>query len=232
VITPQTNILVLSGAGISAESGLQTFRGPGGLWEGRPAQEVATPEAWEQDPERVLRFYNSRRQQVRKALPNAAHIALATLQDHCRVRIVTQNVDDLHERAGSTGVLHLHGEIMKAQSSVDPRLVFDLGGKDIAPGDLCPKASQLRPNVVWFGEPVPMISRAAEWVAGADILLVVGTSMGVYPAAGLVDCARPDARIVLVNPEIPAGVHGRGWRLLQAPACEAVPRLVEEWLGG
>ncbi|MFO7724312.1 MAG: NAD-dependent deacylase [Oceanipulchritudo sp.] len=222
-------VVVLSGAGISAESGLQTFRGAEGLWEGHSVYEVATPEAWERDPETVLRFYNHRRRQVREARPNAAHRALAALEKQVPVKVITQNVDDLHERAGSNVVLHLHGEIRKARSSIDPDWVVDLGDRDIERGDCCPEGGQFRPHVVWFGEAVPNIETAAEWVAEADILLVVGTSLNVYPAAGLVDLVRPGGRIVVVNPEMPQGVRTTGIEVVEEPATVGVPRLVAQW---
>lgn len=224
------SVVVLSGAGISAESGLQTFRGAEGLWEGHSVYEVATPEAWERDPATVLRFYNHRRRQVRAARPNAAHRALATLEKHVPVNVITQNVDDLHERAGSRVVLHLHGEIRKARSSLDPEWVVDLGDEDIGPDDRCPGGGALRPHVVWFGEAVPNIEKAAEWVAEADTLLVVGTSLNVYPAAGLVDLVRPGGRIVVVNPEMPEGVLMNGIELVEEAASVGVPRLVAQWI--
>jgi NAD-dependent protein deacetylases, SIR2 family len=179
-------VVVLSGAGISAESGLQTFRGADGLWEGHRVEDVATPEAWAADPGLVLEFYNKRRRAVREAEPNVAHRALVDLERAYDVRIVTQNVDDLHERAGSSQVLHLHGEVLKARSTRNPRLVWHLGERDIKLGDVCELGSQLRPHIVWFGEMVPAMDDAVELVAEADVLLVVGTSLQVYPAAGLV----------------------------------------------
>ena len=179
-------VVVLTGAGISAESGLQTFRGPDGLWEGHRVEDVATPEAWAANPGLVLEFYNQRRRGVRQAQPNAAHLALVDLEGAYDVRIVTQNVDDLHERAGSSNVLHLHGEVRKARSTRDSSLIRDLDDSDIHLGDLCERGSQLRPHIVWFGEMVPAMDEAVELVAEADVLLVVGTSLQVYPAAGLV----------------------------------------------
>ena len=174
-----SRIVVLSGAGISAESGLQTFRGADGLWEGHRVEDVATPEAWAANPGLVLDFYNQRRRAVLAAEPNAAHRALVELERAYDVRIVTQNVDDLHERAGSSQVLHLHGEVMLARSTRDPRLVRHLGERDIELGDVCELGSQLRPHIAWFGEMVPAMDEAVELVAEADVLLVVGTSLQV-----------------------------------------------------
>ncbi|MFY0991908.1 SIR2 family NAD-dependent protein deacylase [Halomonas sp. C05BenzN] len=223
------HLVVLTGAGISAESGIQTFRASDGLWADHPIEEVATPEAWRRDPERVLRFYDQRRDQVRRARPNAAHKALAALEKRgFRVSIITQNIDDLHERAGSRNVLHLHGEILKARSTVDPRMHYPLPRGGIAVGDLCDKGSQLRPDVVWFGEAVPHFADACEIVGEADLLLVVGTSLAVMPAASLLDQAPFDAPCVLVDPEAhvlaPPGVT----RLNQF-AGKGVPALVRHW---
>lgn len=225
------NIVVLTGAGISAESGLPTFRGEGGLWEGHNVFEVATPEAWERDPAMVLRFYNWRRQQLRKVQPNAAHRALVRLEEVFHVTIVTQNVDDLHERAGSANILHLHGELMKACSTKDPALVHELGDRDIDMGDLCERGSQLRPHVVWFGERVPGIHKAIEIVQSADILLVIGTSLNVYPAASLVPAAVRARRIHVINPEIPAGLLVTEKTVpIRKTACLGVPEVVDALL--
>jgi NAD-dependent deacetylase len=223
-------IVVLTGAGISAESGLQTFRGPDGLWEGRRVEDVATPEAWAANPGLVLDFYNQRRRGVRQAQPNAAHLVLVDLEGAYDVRIVTQNVDDLHERAGSTNVLHLHGEIRKARSTQDSRLIRDLDDADIHLGDLCERGSQLRPHIVWFGEMVPAMDEAVELVAEADVLLVVGTSLQVYPAAGLVFEAPRRARRIVVNPEVPEPVAGHGFEVVAKPATVGVPEVVGQLL--
>ncbi len=196
----QERLVVLSGAGVSAESGLRTFRDSDGLWEEYPLEEVATPEAWAADPLRVLHFYDLRRAQVLQAEPNAAHLAIAALEKHFIVDVVTQNIDDLHERAGSSRVMHLHGEILKARSTADPMQVFDIEGSKIQWGDRCPAGSQLRPHVVWFGEEVPLMMAAAALVSEADILLVVGTSLQVYPAAGLIHVAPPHCEVHLVDP--------------------------------
>ncbi len=193
-------IIVLTGAGISAESGISTFRDSGGLWEKYDIMEVATPEAWHLNQALVLEFYNQRRKQLYEVEPNAAHYALVELEKHFDVRIITQNVDDLHERAGSTHVMHLHGELKKVRSSIDEDLVYELDGWEMKAGDLCEKGSQLRPHIVWFGEPVPMIPAAAELSATADIYVIIGTSLNVYPAAGLVDYVRPGTPIYLIDP--------------------------------
>ncbi|MGO1626254.1 MAG: SIR2 family NAD-dependent protein deacylase, partial [Halomonadaceae bacterium] len=182
------HLVVFSGSGISAESGIETFRASDGLWENHAVEDVATPDGFQRDPGRVLEFYNRRREQVRRARPNAAHKALAGLeQAGFRVSIITQNIDDLHERAGSRSVLHLHGEILHARSSVDARMRYPLSKGGIALGDVCDKGSQLRPDVVWFGEAVPLFDDACALVEEADFLLVVGTSLAVVPAALLLD---------------------------------------------
>ena len=196
-------LVVLSGAGMSAESEIATFRGSGGLWEGYKLEEVATPEAFHANPELVLNFYNARRENVLQAKPNLGHITLAQLEENFDVQIVTQNVDDLHERAGSTKVLHLHGELMKSRSTKDESLIFDIEGSELNLGDLCPLGCQLRPHIVWFGEAVPMINKASKLVANADVVIIVGTSMQVYPAAGLVNFVRPRVPIHLIDPNPP-----------------------------
>lgn len=179
------HIVVMTGAGISAESGLKTFRDADGLWEGHDVMTVATPEGWAKNRELVLKFYNDRRRQLLEVQPNAAHLALAALESKYTVTIITQNVDDLHERAGSSNVIHLHGELRKSRSTLDISLVYDCDA-DIKLGDKCPKGSQLRPHIVWFGEEVPLLQLAAEKTTSADIVIVIGSSMQVYPAAGLV----------------------------------------------
>jgi len=196
-------IVVLSGAGMSAESGIATFRGAGGLWEGHMVEEVATPEAFHANPGLVLKFYNARRKNVLESSPNPGHTTLAHLEQDFDVHIVTQNVDDLHERAGSSKVLHLHGELVKSRSTADESLVFEIEGADLNLGDLCPLGSQLRPHIVWFGEAVPMIERAVEIVREADVVIIVGTSMQVYPAAGLINFVRPNVSIHLIDPNPP-----------------------------
>ena len=193
--------MVLTGAGISAESGLQTFRDADGLWEGHNVYDVATPEAWQRDPVLVQEFYNIRRRSVLEAKPNDAHNALVMLEDKFDVHIITQNIDDLHERAGSRQVLHLHGIITKAQSEKYPHLTYDIQGHELKMGDLCERGSQLRPHVVWFGEPVPMIEKAIEICSSAEIAIVIGTSLQVYPAAGLLDVLPANAEVFLVDPK-------------------------------
>jgi len=225
-------VVVLTGAGISAESGLQTFRGPDGFWEGHRVEDVATLEAWAANPGLVLEFYNQRRRGVRQAQPNAAHLTLVDLEGAYDVRIVTQNIDDLHERAGSTNVLHLHGEVRKARSTRDSSLIRDLDDSDIHLGDLCERGSQLRPHIVWFGEMVPAMDEAVELVAEADVLLVVGTSLQVYPAAELVFEAPKRARRIVVNPEVPDGVGGAGFEVVAKPATVGVPEVVAWLLAG
>jgi len=220
------HVVVLSGAGISAESGLGTFRGSGGLWEGVSVKEVATPEAWERDPHKVQRFYNQRRRDVIKAEPNEAHQALQSLEEIFKVTIVTQNIDDLHERAGSTNVIHLHGEIMRARSSIDERLLYTRT-TDISMGELCEKGSQLRPHVVWFGEAVPMMDVAINVAKAADFFIVVGTSLEVYPAASLIDYVPYESIKFVVDPE-PSGLADESFRVITAPASEGVPRVVSQ----
>ena len=192
-------ISVLTGAGISAESGLKTFREAGGLWEGHDVQKVATPEAWEEDPRMVLDFYNQRRRQLMEVQPNEAHRAIAELEEHYHVDVITQNVDDLHERGGSSNIVHLHGELLKVRSVDHPYLIYNWQ-KDLHLGDTCEKGSQLRPHIVWFGEAVPKLGTAANLVAAAEIILIVGTSMQVYPAAGLVGLAQQSTSIYYVDP--------------------------------
>jgi NAD-dependent deacetylase len=194
------NVVILTGSGISAESGLKTFRDSGGLWEEYDVSLVASIDGWRKDPEFVLKFYNERRKQLENAKPNQAHIALAKLEERYDVTIITQNIDNLHERAGSKNVLHLHGLMTQARSSVDVNLVYDIGYKEIHIGDLCEKGSQLRPNVVWFGEAVPLISDASEICSTADIFIVIGTSLVVYPAAGLIDEVPKDAIVYIIDP--------------------------------
>ena len=196
-------LVVLSGAGISAESGIRTFREMGGLWDQYDVTEVASPEAWHKNPELVLRFYNERRKQLFECKPNAGHKVLAQMQNEYDVQIITQNVDDLHERAGSRKVLHLHGELKKARSTIDEALVYELDNWELKLGDSCEKGSQLRPHVVWFGEPVRAIPEAVAIVESADIMVVVGTSLNVYPAAGLLNYTRENVPIFLIDPNPP-----------------------------
>lgn len=196
-------LVVLSGAGMSQESGLKTFRDMGGLWEQYRVEDVASIEGWYRNPELVMNFYNERRKQLFETKPNAGHFAVAALEKDFDVQVITQNVDDLHERAGSTKVLHLHGELRKARSSVDPDLVYTLDNWELKFGDKCEKGSQLRPHIVWFGEAVPAFYDAIPMVEAADIMVVVGTSMQVYPAAGLVNYVRPGVPVFVIDPVRP-----------------------------
>lgn len=193
-------LVVLTGAGMSAESGIKTFRESGGLWEEYRVEDVATPEAWHRDPELVLRFYNERRRQLEKALPNAGHTGLAVLEKDYDVDIITQNVDNLHERAGSSRVLHLHGMLTQARSSRDPGSIIDIGYRDIEPGERASDGSLLRPNIVWFGEAVPAMEEAAEIASYAEIFVVIGTSLNVYPAAGLIHYVSMMTPVYLIDP--------------------------------
>jgi len=223
-------LVVLTGAGISAESGLKTFRDSDGLWEQHRIEDVATPGAWRRNPELVLEFYNQRRKDVLKAQPNAAHLALAELEDHFDVTIITQNIDDLHERAGSKRIIHLHGEILKSRSSVDYDLLYDCVG-DIKTGDKCEHGSQLRPHVVWFEEAVPMMEPAIEATALAEIFMIIGTSMQVYPAAGLINYTPSGAIKFLIDPNTPEIYSIRTLEVIQEKATVGVPPLVKRLIG-
>jgi NAD-dependent deacetylase len=224
---PKKKLVVLTGAGISAESGLKTFRDSDGLWEGYEVTEVATPRAWRKNPQLVLDFYDMRRRDVGNAIPNAAHIGLAALEKDFEVHIITQNIDDLHERAGSTRVLHLHGEIFKMRSESDESLVYPTRG-DIKLGQLATDGAQLRPHIVWFEEPVPMIGAAVPIVRAADIFVVVGTSLVVYPAAGLVDYAPADIPKFIVDKKIPYTSPIHNLTAIEEPASLGVKRLQEK----
>lgn len=223
-------IIVLTGAGVSAESGIQTFRDGDGLWNKYRFEDLASPQAWARDPELVQEFYNWRRKIVWEAKPNPAHIALAKLEKKYDVQIITQNVDDLHERGGSSNVLHLHGEIKKARSTVDPNLVYELDHWELKMGEECEKGSQLRPHIVWFGEMVPMIQPASEIAATADIFIVVGTSMVVYPAASLIIYANPDIPKYYVDPKAFEVSGISNLKIIKKKAGVGVPELVEELL--
>lgn len=194
------NIVVLTGAGISAESGLKTFRDADGLWEGHDIMEVASPEGFYNNPELVLDFYNQRRRQLRTVKPNKAHLNLKELENNFKVHVITQNVDDLHERAGSSNILHLHGELLKVSSTKNPELVYDWNG-DLILGDLCDEKAQLRPYIVWFGEEVPLLEKAAEITLQADVLIIIGTSMQVYPAASLIHYTKANIPIYFIDPK-------------------------------
>lgn len=225
------NIVILSGAGISAESGLKTFRDSGGLWEGHRPEEVATPEAFMRRPEMVLKFYNHRRAEARAALPNSAHFALAELEKHFNVEVITQNVDDLHERAGSSRVHHLHGSLFEARSSLDPALIYPIEGNSIEIGQRCTLGSQLRPNIVWFGEPVPMMEFAMSLSLKADIFIVVGTSLAVYPAASLLQFTPPACHCFIVDPIAEElGTPSSSMTLIGEKAGIGVPTLVKKLL--
>ena len=226
--THRPKIVVLTGAGMSAPSGLATFRDSNGLWANHRVEDVATPEAWERNPALVLEFYNQRRAQACAAQPNAGHRALAELERRYDVVIVTQNVDNLHERAGSTRVIHLHGELTKVRSTADESLVQDIGAAPIRLGDRCPLGSQWRPHIVWFGEDVPLIETAAEEFRDAAKVLVVGTSLQVYPAAGLVDHAPAEAEKVHVD--LHTAHCPFGFRALPGSADQILPPLVQSWL--
>lgn len=197
------SLVVLTGAGISAESGIPTFRDSNGLWEGYRVEDVASPEGWERNPAVVLDFYNQRRKKALEVKPNRGHEILAELESHFDVTIITQNVDDLHERAGSSKVIHLHGSLFESRSTKDESLVFPIKGWELNMGDCCPLGSQLRPNIVWFGEMVPMMEVAALHARKADVFLVVGTSLVVYPAAGLINYVPFDVMKYVVDPKVP-----------------------------
>ncbi len=220
-------VVVLSGAGISAESGLKTFRDSDGLWENYRIEDVATPMGWLKNRKLVLDFYNERRQQVMNANPNAAHFALAHLQDKFDVNIITQNIDDLHERAGSKNVLHLHGEIFKSQSSINPLLIYPITGTELNEGENCEQGSQLRPHIVWFGEMVPALDDAAMIVTKADIFIVIGTSLAVYPAASLIHYASQMSKKYIIDP---AALEINGFIPLREKAGTGIPMLVKELL--
>ncbi|MBI2730186.1 MAG: NAD-dependent deacylase [Sphingobacteriales bacterium] len=219
-------LVILTGAGISAESGLKTFRDSDGLWEGYDIEDVATPMAWKRNPQLVLEFYNYRRKNVLDAKPNAAHYGLAKLEKDFDVTIITQNIDDLHERAGSTKVLHLHGEIFKMRSEANEGLIYEING-DIKLGDKAADEAQLRPHIVWFHEAVPMIEVAVPIVISADIFVVVGTSLVVYPAAGLVNYAPHEIPKFIVDKKVPYTSSVYNLRAIEKPATEGVADLVE-----
>lgn len=216
------NIVVFTGAGISAESGLGTFRDDGGLWEKYKIEDVATPEAFERNPKLVLDFYNIRRKQLLQCKPNAAHFALNELKSKYKLQIITQNIDDLHERSGSKNVLHLHGKLLEAKSSRDEE-IYPIIDTELNFGDLCKNGSQLRPNVVWFGEAVPKMKAAINITQNADIFIVIGTSLSVYPAASLLQYAENAERIILIDPK---AENINGVEIIAEKATIAVPKLV------
>lgn len=220
-------IVILTGAGISAESGLKTFRDADGLWEGHDIMDVASPVGWERNMKNVLEFYNQRRRQLLQVSPNEAHKALVKLETKFKVNIITQKIDDLHERAGSSHVLHLHGELLKVRSTFDEDLVLDWKD-DVTLGDFCEHNHQLRPHVVWFGEPVPMFPKAVGLVENADAVIIIGTSMQVYPAAALLDFVAPKAPVYFIDPN--PSVHPRDITFINKPATVGVPNLVSDLL--
>ncbi len=219
-------LIIITGAGISAESGIKTFRDSNGLWKQYRFEEVASPEAWEKHPDVVLEFYNQRRKQLFEVEPNEAHKALVKLESKFDVKIITQNVDDLHERAGSSNVIHLHGELKKARSTVDPALIYELKDWELKIGDLCEKGSQLRPDIVWFGEPVPMMYDAIKFVKEADFLLVIGTSLAVYPAAELVNHAKTVIPKYYIDPKAHKIPKVKNLKIINEKATIGVPALV------
>lgn len=221
-----SKIVVLSGAGISAESGIKTFRDADGLWEGHDVMEVASPQGWYANPELVLQFYNDRRRQLFEVTPNKAHHALVALEEKFQVNIITQNVDDLHERAGSSNVTHLHGELLKVRSTYNANTILSWH-KDLRLGDFCKDQHQLRPHIVWFGEEVPLLDQAADLVSQADTIIIVGTSMQVYPAAGLVDFAKAGAKFYFIDPK-PAIKYLPNLSIYQEKATTGIPKVVDE----
>ena len=220
-------IVVFTGAGISAESGLGTFRDSDGLWEQYKIEDVATPEAFDKNPELVLNFYNLRRKQLLDSKPNVAHFALNQLSEKYYLNIITQNIDDLHERSGNKKVLHLHGKLKEAKSSLDNSLIYPIKGSELKIGDLCERGSQLRPNVVWFGEAVPKMIDAISITKKADVFIVIGTSLNVYPAASLLNYTNNANRIILIDPK---AEEERSIEVIKEKATIAVPKLVEELL--
>lgn len=221
-------IVVLTGAGMSADSGLSTFRGSDGLWEGYDISKVATLEGWYSNPAMVLDFYNQRRSQSFLAQPNDGHIAVADLENYFDVTVITQNVDDLHERGGSTNVIHLHGMLREARSAENPNEVIDIGNEQIQLGDKSADGTQLRPNVVWFGEPVPLIEEAAFVISTADLCIVIGTSLVVYPAAGLIDFVKEKAQKFIVDPSSPEMYGYENWIHIKEPAKTGMVKLKEK----
>lgn len=224
-------LVVLSGAGISQESGIKTFRDSNGLWENHDIMEVASPEGWKRNRGLVQEFYNQRRKQALECQPNEAHKILASLENHFEVTVITQNVDDLHERGGSSHVIHLHGELSKSQSTKNPKLVYPVDGWEIKEGDCCELGSQLRPHIVWFGEPVPKMEEAISYAESADYFIVVGTSLQVYPAAGLIDFVPKTAKKFLVDVIIPNSPLTKGVFCVEKKASEGLKLLENVILG-
>lgn len=224
-------LVILSGAGISAESGIKTFRDAGGLWEGHDVMEVASPAGWLKNQELVLDFYNQRRKQALSAEPNLGHQIIADLEAHFEVTVVTQNVDNLHEKAGSSHVIHLHGELFKSRSIRHPELIYDVDGWELKTGDLCEKGFQLRPDIVWFGEDVPLMDAAMKEVKNTDILIVIGTSLQVYPAASLIHYARDDVPKYIIDPNMPTIAKQTDLHLIEKGGSEGMKELEELLLG-
>ena len=225
-------ITILSGAGISAESGINTFRDADGLWENHRIEDVATPQAWNRNPELVLEFYNLRRKQLFEVLPNAAHLAITELEKVFHVEVITQNVDDLHERAGNSNVLHLHGQLKQARSTGHIETVYDLDSWELNLGDVCKNGYQLRPHIVWFGEEVPNLPVAAQIVSESDAVIIVGTSLNVYPAASLYQYAKPDCLIWIIDPKANELIYPDSITPINEKAGAALPRLVDSLLKG
>jgi NAD-dependent deacetylase len=223
-------LVILTGAGMSSESGIRTFRDSGGLWEEYDVTEVATPMAWEKNRDLVLRFYNERRRQLKDCKPNEGHKGLAALEKYFDVHIITQNIDNLHEQAGSTKILHLHGELTKARSTLDAALIYDIGYRDIIPGDNCEMGSQLRPHIVWFGEDVPMMDEAVYITARSEIFVVIGSSLNVYPAAGLISYAPEKASLWLIDPKEVAVPLYRKVEVIREKASKGIAILTERFL--
>ena len=221
-------ITILSGAGMSAESGLSTFRDAGGLWEGHDVMEVASPQGWAKNPYLVNEFYNQRRRDLKNVKPNSAHLFLAELESNYNVQIITQNVDDLHERAGSTKVIHLHGELLKVRSTQYPELVYDWAG-DLSLTDLCERGHSLRPDIVWFGEGVPLMTPAAKLVSASQLVVIIGTSLQVYPAAGLMQYAPTSSPVIYIDPNPASASRDFGGQLhvIRKKATESLPELME-----
>ena len=229
-MTKLNNIVVLTGAGVSAESGIRTFRDSNGLWEDHEVMDVASPDGWLRDRELVLKFYNARRAQLKEVKPNAAHVAIKNLEETFTVNVITQNVDDLHERAGSTNVLHLHGLLTKARSTGNPELIYDWT-EDLIVGDLCEAGHQLRPHIVWFGESVPALDEAIRITSQADIVLIIGTSLQVYPAASLFAYAPPQAKIFYIDPHPAESLESQSrehFETIAKPATVGLPELVNQ----
>lgn len=224
------NLIILTGAGMSSESGIRTFRESGGLWEEYDVTEVASPMGWFRNRDLVLRFYNDRRTQLANCEPNAGHFGVVKLEKYFNVHVITQNIDNLHERAGSKKILHLHGELTKARSTADPSLIYDIGYKDIKPGDVCEKGSQLRPHIVWFGEAVPEMDEAVRITSSADIFVVIGSSLNVYPAAGLIEYAPSNASLWLIDPNDVNVSFNRKVEIIKEPASKGVEILTDRLL--